>query len=211
MNTSPKSRTGRLTSGSVTRLLLFLAIVYYLPPILLWLRIIPFSLRFHILVGMTFVVAVYAYVRKFSLSELGFRKDTLKDSLLWNGLLSIVLVVIMLLAYQAGWIRKPTVPSWTLFFVFYVFVSSPSQEFLFRSMTFAELNRCGVTSGIWQILITAITYSFIHVFYNDIITLGVTLFMGIIWGIIYRKYPNVWGVALSHAVLGVVSILVGII
>lgn len=76
---------------------------------------------------------------------------------------------------------------------------------------FAELNRSGVSRSLWQILISAITYSLMHVFYNDLITLGVTLLMGVVWGMIYRKHPNFWGVALSHAVLGVVSILVGII
>jgi membrane protease YdiL (CAAX protease family) len=210
MNSSSKSQT-RKWPNNLIRLLLLLLFVYYLPPILLWLRIIPFALRFHILVAMTLMVAIYAYIRKFSWNELGFRKDTFRGALLWNGFLSLVLVTIMLLAFQAGWIRKPTVPSWSLFFVFYVFVSSPCQEFLFRSTMFAELNRSGIVGGIWQVLISAVTYSFMHVFYNDLITLGVTLFMGVIWGIIYRKYPNFWGVALSHAVLGVVSILVGII
>lgn len=160
---------------------------------------------------MALLMVIYAYLRKFTLRELGFRTDTLRGSFFWNGILSVVLLIVMLVGYKAGLIRKPTVPSWNLFFIFYVFVSSPSQEFLFRSNLFAELNRSGITTAIWQIVITAITYSFMHVFYNDAITLGVTLFMGVVWGLIYRKYPNFWGVAFSHAVLGVVSILVGII
>jgi membrane protease YdiL (CAAX protease family) len=210
MASSPKQK--RKSPGErLTTLFLLLALVYYLPPILLWLHVIPFALRFHILVAMTLVMAIVVLVGKFSLTELGFRKDTLKGSVVWNGVLSATFVGIMLFTYRAGWIRTPTIPSWNLFFVFYVFVSSPCQEFLFRSAMFAELNRSRVTGGALQILVSAVTYSFMHAFYNDIITLSVTLFMGIVWGIIYRKYPNVWGVALSHAVLGVVSILVGII
>ena len=193
------------------RLVLLLGLVYYLPPILLWVGVIPFGLRFYVLVAMAIIMAAYAYLSELSLLELGFRKDTLARSLFWNSLLSIVFVALMIFAYQAGWIRKPTIPTWNMFFVFYVFVSSPSQEFLFRSTMFAELNRSGVQTALWQVLISAITYSFMHVFYKDAITLGVTLFMGVVWGIIYRRYPNFWGVAFSHAVLGVVSILVGII
>lgn len=195
----------------VIRFLLLLALVYYLPPILLWVRIIPFELRFYVLIVMAIIMAAYSYLRGFSLRELGFRKDTLVGSLFWNGLLSFVFVALMILAYQAGWIRKPTIPTWSMFFVFYVLVSSPSQEFLFRSTMFAELNRCGVEKALWQVLISAITYCFMHIFYKDAITLAVTLFMGVVWGVIYRRYPNFWGVAFSHAVLGVVSILVGII
>src|SRR5882762_4268835 len=118
---------------NIIRLLLLLALVYYLPPILLWVGVIPFGLRFYVLIAMTIIMAAYSHIRGFSLRDLGFRKDTLASSLFWNGILSIVFVVLMFLAYQAGWVRKPTIPSWSLFFAFYVLVSSPSQEFLFRS------------------------------------------------------------------------------
>ena len=191
--------------------ILLLVFIYYVPPTLLWLGAIPFSYRFYTLVILAGIMIGLAYLRGFSLHDLGFRKDTLKPSLLWNGGLSLVFVAIMYAAYTAGWIRKPTVPDWNLFFVFYVFISSPSQEFLFRSTLFAEMRRVGITRLPWLILISAVTYCFLHVFYRDPLTLGVTLFMGIVWGLIYNKYPNFWGVALSHAVLGVVSILVGII
>jgi hypothetical protein len=190
---------------------LLLLLVYYLPPFLIWIGVIPFDYRFHTLVFVTAFMAAFEYFCGSTLKELGFRKDTLKTSLLWNGALSIALVAIMCAAYWAGWIRKPTVPDWNLFFVFYVFVSSPSQEFLFRSTLFAEMKRAGITKAPWLILISAITYSFLHIFYQDLITLSVTLFMGVLWGLIYYKHPNFAGVALSHAVLGVVSILVGII
>lgn len=45
----------------------------------------------------------------------------------------------------------------------------------------------------------------------DVITLLVTLVMGLIWGAIYYQYPNFWGTAFSHAVLGATSIFVGLI
>ena len=37
------------------------------------------------------------------------------------------------------------------------------------------------------------------------------LAIGLVWGALYRRYPNLWGVILSHAVLGLISILVGVI
>jgi membrane protease YdiL (CAAX protease family) len=190
---------------------LLLVLIYYLPPTLLLTGVIPFTYRFYTLVTLAVVMIGVEYVRGFSLQDLGFRKDTLKPSLLWNGGLSLIFVAIMCTAYMAGWITTPTIPDWNLFFVFYVFISSPAQEFLFRSALFAEMRRAGITRLGWLILISSITYCFLHIFYRDLITLGVTLFMGIVWGLIYHKYPNFWGVALSHAVLGVVSILVGII
>lgn len=188
----------------------FLAIGYYLPVILLWTGTIPFRFRFHVLIGMTLIMAVYAWWSGIRAAELGFRNDTLWGSIRLNGFLSFIFLVLLLATYLSGSIREPTVPSWALFFVFYVFISGPAQEFLYRSLLLAQLNRTGMNPPS-ALVISAVTYSFLHVFYNDLITLFVTLFMGFVWGAIYQRYPNFYGVAISHSVLGAVSIAVGLV
>ena len=145
------------------------------------------------------------------LRELGFRKDTLKGSLLLHTVTSTLLAVCMYLTYSAGLIRTPTIPSWKLFFVYYLFISSPSQEFLFRSNFFALMRRSRFSGLALQIVASAITYSFLHIIYKDALILLTTFVIGLLWGWIYHKYPNFWGAAFSHAVLGTLSILFGII
>ncbi len=103
---------------------------------------------------------------------------------------------------------QPTVPSWTLFYIFYVLVSSPSQEFIYRSVIFSEMNRAGIKNPLLQVGLSAVTYCFLHIIYKDWITLAVTFFMGIVWGVIY--YRRLFG-ARDHAIVGVVSIATGII
>lgn len=196
---------------AVGHLVGLLLVGYYLPVTLVLIGVIPFEFRFQLLVMMTLGMAAYAAVRRRGARALGLRVDNLGPSLMMNLTLAVVLVGLMLVAYWAGLIRKPTVPDWRLFYVFYVFVSSPCQEFLYRSVLFAELQAAGVTKASWQIAVTALTYCFLHVIYRDAITLGVTLAMGVVWGIIYRRAPSLWGVAVSHAVLGVTSIAVGLI
>lgn len=160
---------------------------------------------------MTVVMIAYGCWHGFSLKELGFRQDTLQGSLIFNIIVSVMLVIFMLLSFEIGLIRTPTIPSWKLFFAYYLFISSPLQEFLFRSNLFALMKRASIRGAVLQITISAITYSFLHIFYNDLITLAATFMIGLMWGGIYYKYPNFWGVAISHAVLGVVSIKVGLI
>lgn len=189
----------------------FVLIAYYLPVILIWINVIPFDLRFQILVIMAVIMAIYSFLAKHSLKDLGLRNDTLKASLIWNGGLSVFFVALMYGLYIAGLIREPTVPSWTLFYFFYVFISSPAQEFIYRSVIFAELEIANIKQPFLRITISAITFSFLHVIYNDWITLAAALLMGVIWGFVYNKYPNFWGVTISHAILGVVSIATGLI
>lgn len=188
-----------------------LFVLYYLPPLLLWAGVLPFAWRFQILVVMTGVMVAYGYWRSLSLKELGFRRDTLKGSLLVNAIVSALLIIFMIFSFENGLLRAPKIPSWKLFFAYYFLISGPSQEFLFRSSLFALMDRAGVRGTVLQVAISAVTYSFLHIIYDDPITLAATLVIGIMWGGIYHKYPNFWGVALSHAVLGAVSIKVGLI
>jgi membrane protease YdiL (CAAX protease family) len=173
--------------------------------------VIPFKFRFHVLVGMTFSMIVYAWATGLHPAEVGLRRDTLKSGLLVNTVLSAIFGAILLVLYFTDNIREPTIPSWALFFLFYVFISGPAQEFLFRSMMFAQMARAGIRDPYAVIPISAATYCFLHVIYNDLTTLIATLFMGFVWGVIYWRYPNFYGVALSHSALGVVAIAVGLV
>lgn len=200
-----------MRTGNTGRFALFLIGIYYLPTVLIWRGYLPFEHRFAVLVILTLVVAAYSLYSGLTLRDLGFRRDTLARSLIVNGLLSVMIVLALYVLFKAGLLREPTLPIWSLFYPFYVLVSGPAQEFLFRSVLFAEMARNGVRSPLLRVFISAVTYSFLHVIYNDSITLIVTLAMGITWGYIYERLPNFWGVTLSHVVLGIVSMLLGLI
>ena len=207
-----KNNSARVgTAAAVAVFCLFLAVFYYLPVLLIWLGIIEFEYRFRVLIILALLLAVYSFIRGHSLFALGLRADNLKNSFLLNAVWSFVLLAFLLTAFFAGAIRRPSVPDWEWFFLFYIFVSAPAQEFIFRSVLFAELDKAGIRSAFWQISATSLTYCFLHIIYNDWLTLAVTFAMGVVWGIIYYKNPNFWGVAFSHAVLGAVSILVGLV
>lgn len=160
---------------------------------------------------MTVVMIAYDRWHGLSLEELGIRRDTLKGSFALNAIAALLLVTFIYITFKAGFIRTPTPPGWKLFFAYYLLISSPSQEFLYRSNFFALARRSGFGGAWLQVVASAITYSFLHIIYKDAITLSATFAAGLLWGWIYHKYPNFWGVAFSHAALGTVAILVGLI
>ena len=206
MNAETARRHGSLVSFAA---LVFCA--YGVPPLLIFFGVVPFAYRFHVLVGVAAVLAVVAIGRNIPLRELGFRTDNLKSALLVNALLSLVLGAAMLALFWLNLIREPTAPNLWWFAPFYVLVSCPAQEFSCRGFLFAEMNRCGIARALPQIAISSAAYAFLHIIYNDWLTVLAPLFIGVIWGVIYRLYPNLWGVVFSHAVLGLISIVVGLV
>jgi len=193
------------------RFLLVLLIAFYLPVLLILGGVIPFAHRYGVLLSIAGALALYAWREGYTLRDLGVRRDTLGKSLAINAGVALVILVAMGLAFAQGLIREPTVPAWRGFFLVYVLAVCPAQEFSCRSLLFAEMNRRGPTSAPLQVGITAITYAFLHTIYWDALTMVVTLVMGVVWGIVYRAAPNFLGVSFSHAVLGVASILMGVV
>ncbi len=207
----PKTQGTGLVAGSPLGFAGFLLLVYVVPPLLIFFDVVPFRFRFPVLLITSVMVLAYVLWKGNGLAALGLRRDTLKRSLQLNLSITALALVAIAAVYFLGLMRAPSIPAWRWFFVFYVLLSCPAQEFLFRSALFAEMDRAGITHRIWQVAISSAAYCLLHVIYRDAITLGVTLCMGIAWGLSYRAARNLWGVTVSHCVLGTVSIFVGLI
>ncbi|MBE0673649.1 MAG: CPBP family intramembrane metalloprotease, partial [Bacteroidales bacterium] len=121
-----------------------------------------------------------------------------------------VLVLFLWAAYRLELIREPTIPDWNYFFMFYVFVSSPLQEFLFRSLVFRELESAGA-GKIAKVAISTVNFGLMHIFYHDWVTFLSALFIGLCLGLIYSQTRSIYGISASHAVVGALSIYVGLV
>src|SRR5262245_16050574 len=199
------------SAGSLVR---FAAVVFaalYLPPLLLAFGVIPFAYRFVVLVAVAAALGVVALMRGMPARELGVRSDNLKPALAVNAVLSLVVGSALLLASGLSLIRAPRAIDRWWFAPFYVLVSCPAQEFASRGFLFAEMERRGIAGAGTQIAISAFSYAFLHIVYKDWLAFLAPLCIGVAWAAIYRRFPNLWGVILSHAVLGLISLRVGLI
>ena len=96
----------------LTRFVLMLLVVFYAPSILISRKVIPFELRFHVLVLMALGLAIYAMRRGNSLRELGFRLDSLGTSPTMNIILSATVIAALGVAYSRGFFHARAVPRW---------------------------------------------------------------------------------------------------
>ena len=188
-----------------------LAVGYYLPITLIWVGIIPFAWRYPALIVVFLAMLLYVARQKRTAHQLGFRRDTLRDSLFLNAIVTGIGSAVLLILGESGLPhpRNPWEMEW--FYPFYVFFSSPVQEFLFRSLIISEMRAAGIRNVREITLVSAVTFAFVHVVYGQPVTTLATFLIGLFWGAIYARCPNWWGVTLSHIILGAAAIICGLI
>jgi uncharacterized protein len=180
--------------------------IFVCPVILLTTGIVPFHWRFHVLVLMTVIAAAIALSRH-SLTSLGLTLPRLGSFLAWSVVPSAILIGFVLASDLR---HRAFTPAHLAFYLFFVFVSAPAQEFLYRSFLFAELRAIKVSPKA-IVLLSASLFAFMHIIYRDFVTVALTLVVGFIWAVVFNSTRKVGIVAFSHAALGVAAILSGVI
>ncbi len=186
-------------------------VFYYLLPITLlslgWLR---FEYRHVIIFLLGVILIAYAIDKGIKPSDLGLRTDNLRQSLVLNLFFSLSALTLVFVCYKLDLLHTNSYDGSWLFYIYYILISAPLQEYIFRSLMFYELG-IFFNSKLVKIILSALLFAFAHAMYHSWQVLGVTLVMGLALGWVYLKRPNFWGVALSHIIVGLVSIFLGVV
>lgn len=205
MTELPNHRRVGVVVATVSLVLLF----YIGVPILILVRVIPWDMKFVALtVG---AVLIFGAMRAlgFSNAEMGITRARWRDSLTSVALLTGTLILAaVVMIYFKGARFSPT-ETWQ-FYVFYVAVSSPAQEFLYRG-TLKAVFECWRLPRWLEYSLAALLFGFVHIIYRDALTVAFMIVMGILWYTIYGRTRSLLGVSVSHAILGVLTIATGII
>lgn len=183
--------------------------VYFMPPILICIGIIPWNMKFAALV--IGAVAMYVVMRILgnAHSDIGITRQRTIYSL------KTVLPITIALIIAAGLfllLKKPRFsPTEGIgFYVFYILISCPAQELLFRGILSRMLQELGV-HRVLELGIVAALFGYVHIIYGDMLTVVIMSIVGLFWYRAYQRSSNIIGVTISHVVLGVMTIALGII
>ena len=198
------------SSWAVFKFVIFVLSGLYIPIIFLWLGIIPFEYRFYVSFFVIVSFLLFALQRKYRFRELGYRVDNFASSLCWNAIFCVLGSLSLYYASKYGLLNPVKSYDIPYVYIFYVVFLAPVQELLFRGVIFAEMRRIGNIDFRVVLLVSTFSFCFLHIIYNRPLLLIVSLVSGLIWGVIYIKWPNIWGVSLSHALLGIVAMFLGV-
>lgn len=174
--------------------------IFILIPIIICFNPLLFKYKFFLLTIIGFIIYFVFRVMDVPNESLGIDKNNILKSIKRNIPIIIIFIIIILIA-KLFEINRFVPTEGFLFYIFYVFLSCPIQEFLYRS-TFVYFDQNLIKNKLLALLLSSFCYSFVHIIYRDVLTCILTFLMGIIWYQLYEKDKNLMGVSLSHIVLG---------
>ena len=190
------------------KLIKIILLIYILVPTLIFFNKELFEKKFFILTILGSIIYITLKIFKIPNKELGITNRGVKSSIKRNIpfiIICIIIIIILKSLHMNRYTSSETIP----FYIFYIFISCPIQEFLYRGI-FGYFEKIYKKRYLW-ILISSICYSYLHIIYKDILTCFLTFIIGIIWYLLYKKDYNLVGVSLSHILLGILTIYLGII
>lgn len=186
-----------------------IALVYFCLPLSILFSPFLYKYKFCILILVSLIVYIIFRKLGYTKNEFGLSKNNLVKSIKDNILLIITMLMAGLIIYNISFYRF--IPTESLYFyLIYIFILSPAQEFLYRGVLTSVFEKRNV-KRYYSIIVISLMFSFLHIIYMDLWTVILTFIIGIIWQCIYLKSKNLLGVSISHSVVGVLTIFLGII
>jgi len=189
--------------------ILIILLVYILPVILILVGIIPFNFRFILLIIIVIPVILYAKNTGIILDEVGFKHNNTVHAIKRILPVTVGLTGLIIIHYFLKGTRIDNSGIQWYFYLFFIIVSAPLQEFLYRGYLFYLFSKVGFSQ--YFLVASSILYSFVHAIYWDLPTLLFTLVIGFVWGHHYTRFRNLYSVIVSHILLGVVAIATGLL
>ena len=196
----------------VLRTLIVIVLLYVLPVLIFKTYDFLFEFRFTIFGGLWFSAIVYAVLTRHGWKELGFSNSNLINSLTENGVFTILSIPLLLVLHsfiQPDVAYRPLGGGLDLAII-YMFLFAPIQEFIFRSLLFAELKNLTSSSSL-QLLISSGLFLIFHLIYTNKFLIFSSSVACVFWNFSYARNQNIYGVIFSHSILGAVAILLNFI
>ena len=123
----------KLLSSSQITTSVVISFLYILPVVLILTKVIPFSDRFLVLTITGVLIIGLAMLNEIALADLGFNHQNLLPAIKDILPVTIISSVLMIIFYLNHGMRIDNTDITWYFYVFYISLSSPLQEFLYRS------------------------------------------------------------------------------
>ena len=184
--------------------LIQILLILILPVALLILGFVSLNIRAYVLSLAVLGVIIFAITEKTSYKSLGIRIDNFSKTLIHYANFTVIGAIgLFSLAKLLG--KQPLSEWWLYSHLQWAFLPiSFAQEFAYRAYFQTKLQK--MVNPILAVLIISFLYSGMHVLWKDSLILTMTFVAGLGWGYLWYKYPNLFLLTISHAILNFIAI-----
>ncbi len=184
---------------------------YIIPPLLIFIGWVDYEYRYHIMAPTIIWVIFYSVSMKFTSKDLGLVWNHFPKALLLQVGISGSMTALAIIMINQGYVRSLNAPESYWFYIMYLFISGPVQEYVYRAVPVAELDRLEWMPNVLKVMIVTLNFAWLHVIYFDWIIYFASLWMGLVWTSLYYYKRNFWAVSIAHAICGFAAIWFGLI
>lgn len=149
----------------------------------------------------------------YNLNRLFYRPEQplpIKKLVLRSGLVALLLVILVLIDRPDDFLafpqERPMV--WAIVMLLYPVLSALPQELLYREYFFTRYGKLFDTEWV-LVLMSAVSFSFLHIIYDNGWALILSLAGGILFARTYQKTRSLYRVSLEHAIYGCLVFTIG--
>lgn len=186
-----------------------LVVLFIVPVILLYFKIIPFRYRVHTLTLITLASVVIILSEKWGLDKLGLAVGSISSY--WAPYLLFTVTLAAIAYVFARLLKRKAKPEWwrDTHFIYGFVIVSVLQEFIFRGFLIPELQSF-ISTTLLVIAVNALLFGFMHVIYSDDVPVLTGIFLGGIgFAAMYIYFPSLILVIISHAILNFLVVYFG--
>ena len=183
--------------------------IFVIPILLMYYNFISKGLRVYMLILMCFGIYWIMRKEKWTLPSIGLSTHTFKKYLI-PYLIFMALGVTSIAMFADRFEMEPQSQWWTMpHFLILFIVVSVLQEFAYRAFLIPKL-KVLFTDRLGIVLINALLFTLLHIIFPiPQIMLPMAFIGGLVFAVIYMKYPNLVLVSIAHSVLNFVAVLHG--
>ena len=186
---------------------LSLLALYIVPVLLVYTKIIPFKYHILTLLLVTALIIILTIVQKISFKNLGIYSDKLFRYYRPYILFTIIAIVFVSVMAEIIGLEPLDWDSQQLYILWAIPISF-AQEFIYRGYLMYKLKTFFRSAWV-IILINALLFTFLHlVFKGLLVVLPLAFISGLAFAWMYKKYPNLLLISLSHTFLNFTAVFI---
>lgn len=189
-----------------------LILLFFGIPLGLYFDIFPFHKIIPLIIGAAYAIALLIFDKSFNKHEIGLNGFNKHGPMLSRSL--GVLVILILATYiivpdQLFFLPRQITWLWVIIMLMYPVWSVIPQELIYRTFFFQRY-RSLFKRDATLIIASAVSFSFMHIIFENWVAIIFSLIAGIVLSIVYSRHRSLLGISLEHAIYGNIVFTTGL-